>query len=142
MGPTVRQLTSQQAIDLVALIQAHIGQPLVWGTRDFLTFIAAAINIILGRDISVGIKGQYANRLQLETFVQNHGGIVSIVTNFLGFAPGTVAGRDVGRGDVLLFRPYNRITLGFALDRQWAAVYADGGFVMAPVVDAIAVWRF
>lgn len=135
------RLTQSQAAGLADLCAQYRDQPVAWGTRDFLQFVRTAAQVLIGRDVPAGLRAAYASRNALDTLVSGAGGLVGVLNAYTGIDAQPMAPGLTRKGDLLLFRPFGRDTLGVAMSDVWAFTVSDAGLACVPVADAKLIWR-
>lgn len=86
---------------LVAVTEAHINTPLVWGQSDCLLTVADAIEAVTGEDPAAAVRGKYKSKVGAYKLIKKQGfsDLVGVFTDRYELVPVALA----ARGDAGIF---------------------------------------
>ncbi|MBV2144252.1 hypothetical protein KUG47_12180 [Falsochrobactrum sp. TDYN1] len=105
---------------LVAVTEAHLNTPLVWGKSDCLLTTSDAIEAVLGDDPAEEVRGKYKSRTGAHRLIKQRGfdSIVAVLVDRFEEIPTAMA----GRGDVGIYQN----TVGYFCEYGFAVKGGDG----------------
>lgn len=122
-------------IRLRDFIESRRHMPYAIGSNDCCLFVADAILAITGNDPAKGLRG-YTTQDEAQALIDDHGGMKSLVTEFLGKANGPLCAR---RGDVVSVDTPEGLAVGVCLGVK-AAFVTDKGLRFRPMSDCLDSW--
>lgn len=105
---------------LVAVTEAHINTPLVWGKSDCLLTASDAIEAVLGDDPASEVRGKYKSKTGAYRLIKQHGfdNLGAVLADRFEEIPTAMA----QRGDVGIFQN----TVGYFCEYGFAVKGEDG----------------
>lgn len=120
------------------VIDAHKGQPFVWGERDCCLFGARVHDAIYGTEIEAEVRAEYSDEASAIRYIAKHGGLCEAVSHHLG--PPSNA-RAV-RGDLVLFEGGEGDAVGVCIGSKVVAMGPNGlRYVHREAANIKAVWQ-
>lgn len=120
-------------------LKSRKAMPFIWGENDCLMFAAKAVEAITGESLYAGYP-VYATEAEAVSILENHGGVVGIISKSLGGG-----GRNVltaKRGDVAIVK-MPEITAGIVDDSgRSVALIAKEGLIRVPLSKAWRIWSY
>lgn len=124
-------------VHLDALVFERLRVPFAWGHHDCVLFAADAVLATTGVDLAADVR-QYSTARQALRMIRARGGLRSIVGSALGWPlPPAYA----CTGDVALLPMCGRDALGIVINGGQIAGPGADGLHIAPLGDALCVWR-
>lgn len=116
-------------------IEAHNGQPFVWGNNDCCSFTAKVVDAMCDSNFVEQLSEKYSDEESAIRYIVEEGGMQRAISGYLGDPK---VGR-AKRGDVVLFEGALGETLGICVGGTIASVN-DSGVVYFPRSTTICYW--
>jgi hypothetical protein len=120
-------------------LQERKDMPFEWGVNDCLTFLAKGAEAMTGYNY-YNIYSGYTTEEEAYKKLEEHGGIIKIVSSYLG--SGSRNYKKASRGDVAVVK-MPELMAGIVDDSgRYVALVSKDGLVRCPLEKAWRVWRF
>lgn len=124
---------------LSAYIESVRGKDFVYGEHDCCLFVARCVDAMCDTfyEEKVLAKYKYDSEEKANEHINNDGGLIEMVTDFLG---DPVPRAFAMPGDVVLLRDNGEAVLGI-VEAHNAVAASKGGFISVPLKYAVVAWR-